>query len=143
MRRRATTWVLGLIVLVGTRPVASAEPFTVIINTKVAGKAIRRDSLSDIFLGHTERWADGRPIDVVDLTTTSPVRESFSRTVLEMPVLGVRVYWTRTAATGHLPPPTRSSDDEVIAFVSSHAGGIGYVSSQATLPDTVKAVAVE
>jgi ABC-type phosphate transport system substrate-binding protein len=141
MRRGLVT--LALLLVAGIRPAVAVEPFRVIVNAKVAGKAIRRDSLSQIFLGRIDRWGDGRPIAVVDLTTTSPVRESFSRAVVEMSVLSVRAYWTRTISSGHFPPPTRTRDDEVVAFVSTHAGGIGYVSEQATLPETVKVVAVQ
>ena len=141
MRRGFAT--LVLLTLIGATRPAAAESFKVIVNAKVAGRTIRRDSLAEIFLGRAERWIDGRPVTPVDLSTTSPVRESFTKGVLEMTVLSVRVYWTRTISMGHFPPPTRPSDDEVVAFVARNAGGIGYVSEQATLPETVKVVAVQ
>jgi len=142
MKRGLAT--LGLLLLMaGARPAAAAEPFKVIVNVKVAGKAIRRDSLAGIFLGRAERWGDGRPVSPVDLSTTSPVRESFTKAALEMTVLSVRVYWTRTITAGHFPPPTRTRDEEVVAFVATHPGGIGYVSGQAALPETVKVVTLQ
>jgi len=71
------------------------------------------------------------------------VRESFTKAALEMTVLSVRVYWTRTITAGHFPPPTRTRDEEVVAFVATHPGGIGYVSEQAMLPETVKVVTLQ
>jgi ABC-type phosphate transport system substrate-binding protein len=142
MGRRVATAVL-LVVLAATGRAAAADPFKVIVNAKVTGKAIRRDALADIFLGRAERWGDGRTVSPVDLSTTSAVRESFTHSVLEMTVLSVRVYWTRAISSGHYPPPTRSGDDDVVAFVAKNAGGVGYVSEQATLPDTVKVLDVQ
>jgi ABC-type phosphate transport system substrate-binding protein len=134
---------LVLIALAGPRPAAAADSFKVIVNAKMAGRAISRETLSQVYLGRVERWGDGKPIAAVDLSTTSPVRAAFSQTVLGMSVLGVRQYWTRTIATGHAPPMARSTDEDVIAFVSGRMGGVGYVSTDAVLPDSVHAVVVQ
>ena len=37
----------------------------------------------------------------------------------------------------------RSTDEDVIAFVSGRMGGVGYVSTDAVLPDSVHAVVVQ
>ena len=60
-----------------------------------------------------------------------------------MSVVSVRMYWTRTMVSDHFPPMVRSSDEDVIAFVASRTGAVGYVSADAALPDTVHAVAVQ
>ena len=124
-------------------PSASAAPFTVIVNASVRGKSITRETLTQVFLGRIERWADGRPITPVDLSVTSEVRKTFSQDVLGMTVFHVRGHWLRTLASGHIPPLTRATDEEVIAFVAANPGGIGYVAQGAVLPATVKAVGVE
>jgi ABC-type phosphate transport system substrate-binding protein len=143
--RRTVAWsFLALLLLATSNGGAdTAEAFKVIVNVKVPGKAIRRESVADIFLGRADRWGDGRPVSPIDLSTTSDVRDAFTRSVLDMTILSVRVYWTRALSSGHYPPPTRTSDDEVVAYVSKNAGGIGYVSEHATLPDTVKVVGVQ
>ena len=121
----------------------AAESYKVIVNARMSGKGIGRETLAQIYLGRVERWSDGHPIVAVDLSTTSPVRESFSQGVLGMSVLGVRQQWTRSISTGHLPPVTKSTDEDIIAFVASRNGAVGYVSADALLPDTVRAVAVQ
>jgi ABC-type phosphate transport system substrate-binding protein len=135
--------VLVSIVIAGARPADAGDAFKVIVNSKVTGQAVSRETLSQVFLGRVERWSDGKPVSPVDLSTTSPVRAAFSQTVLGMSILSVRQYWTRSIASGHVPPMSRSTDEDVIAFVSSRTGGVGYVSADAILPDTVRALAVQ
>lgn len=135
--------VLVSIALAGSRTAQSADAFKVIVNAKLSGQAVSRETLAQVYLGRVERWSDGKPIAAVDLSTTSPVRAAFSQSVLGMSVLGVRQHWTRSIATGHVPPLARSTDEDVIAFVSTRTGGVGYVSADALLPDSVRAVAVQ
>jgi ABC-type phosphate transport system substrate-binding protein len=52
----------------------------------------------------------------------------------------VQIYWQRRMSQGVTPPPVRATDEEVVAFVASTPGAIGYVSPAALLPESVKAV---
>ena len=134
---------LVLIALAGPRPAGAADSFKVIVNSRMTGRTVSRETLSQVYLGKVERWGDGKPIAAVDLSTTSPVRAAFSQSVLGMSVVSVRMYWTRTITSGHTPPMARSTDEDVIAFVSARTGAVGYVSADAVLPDTVHAVVVQ
>ena len=40
------------------------------------------------------------------------------------------------------PPPVKTSDEEIVSFVASTPGAIGYVSSSTPLPDSVKMVEI-
>jgi ABC-type phosphate transport system substrate-binding protein len=134
---------LIVIALAGTRPAAAADSFKVIVNSRMTGRTVSRETLSQVYLGKVERWGDGKPIAAVDLSTTSPVRAAFSQTVLGMSVVSVRMHWTRTMVGDHFPPMVRSTDEDVIAFVGTRTGAVGYVSADAVLPDTVRAVTVQ
>ncbi len=127
----------------GHRASADQAAFKVIVNSKVSGRVIPKDVLAQIYLGKVKRWGDGRPIAAVELSSTSPVRESFSGAVLGMPVAGVQRYWMQVLASGVRPPVTRQSDEDVIAFVAGESGGIGYVSEAASVPETVRPVVVQ
>ena len=135
--------VLLSIVIAGSRPADAGDAFKVIVNAKLTGQAVSRETLAQVFLGRVDRWGDGKPIAAVDQSTTSPVRAAFSQAVLNMSILSVRQYWTRSIASGRVPPLARSTDEDVIAFVSSRTGGVGYVSAEAILPDSVRALAVQ
>jgi ABC-type phosphate transport system substrate-binding protein len=41
-----------------------------------------------------------------------------------------------------VPPPVKTSDEEIVSFVASTPGAIGYVSASTPLPDSVREVTV-
>lgn len=139
---RSARWALGLL-LVASGVSAQEPAFRVIVNTAHPATTIRRAQLVDVFLKKVNRWGDGSVIQPVDLSTKSPVRVAFSKDGLGQSVDAVVNYWQRQILSGRERPPiVKSSDDEVVAYVGSTPGGIGYVSSGATLTDKVKAIKV-
>jgi ABC-type phosphate transport system substrate-binding protein len=129
--------------LAGGTPVASADAtFRVIVHPQVKGSQIPRASLSSIFLKQAPRWSDGSTVAPVDQSVRSPVRKAFSSDVLQQGLVEVQVYWQRKMASGMTPPPVKSSDEEIVSFVASTPGAIGYVSSGTPLPDSVREVVV-
>ena len=130
--------------------VASADapsvPFKVIVNSRVAGRTMSRDVLAQIYLGKVSRWTNDRVIAPVDLSSTSSVRQAFSEQILGMPVEAVKIHWMRlvtTRQTNQRPPLSKQADEDVIAFVASEEGGVGYVSLATPVPDTVREVAIQ
>jgi hypothetical protein len=70
----------------------------------------------------------------IDLVSANPLRELFSQRIHQKPVSVIKNYWQKKifAGTG-LPPAERTNDTEVLAFIKSHRGAIGYVSDRADL----------
>ena len=127
----------------GAAPVASADArFRVIVNPQVKGGQIPRTALSSIFLGRAPKWADGSEVRPVDQSLRSSLRVAFSNDVHMQGLMEIQVYWQREIAKGRVPPPVKSSDDEVVEYVASTPGAIGYVSTGTALPGTVREVAV-
>jgi ABC-type phosphate transport system substrate-binding protein len=136
--------VISMIVLgLGLTAEAADSSFQLIVNTSVTGTAVTREVVAGIFLKKVQRWGDGQSIDAIDLTATSDVREAFSESILGMPVAGVRIYWMDKVSKGLWPPRTKETDADVIAYVGSHAGGIGYVAAGTPIPSTVKILNVQ
>jgi ABC-type phosphate transport system substrate-binding protein len=128
-------------VLAGAVPLLSAEaPFRVIVHPQVKGSEITRASLGALFLKQAPRWADGSAVLPVDQSVRSPVRRTFTLTVLRQGLVEVQVYWQRRMSAGVIPPPVKASDEEVLSFVASTPGAIGYVSATTPLPEGVRAV---
>jgi ABC-type phosphate transport system substrate-binding protein len=144
MRRRAVALTLALSIAAVASPLPAADAFVVIVHPSVAGTQVHRHDLAGVFLKKVSRWGDRSPAQPVDLSGTSPVRQAFSQAVLEMPVATVVQYWQKQmfGSAPVPPPPVKSSDAEVIAFVSRTAGAVGYVSPGAPLPPGVRAIAV-
>jgi ABC-type phosphate transport system substrate-binding protein len=127
----------------GAAPVASADAtFRVIVHPQVKGSQIPRAALTSIFLKQAPRWGDGSSVAPVDQSVRSPVRKAFSSDVLQQGLVEVQVYWQRKMATGLTPPPVKSTDEEIVSFVASTPGAIGYVSAGTPLPDSVREVVV-
>jgi ABC-type phosphate transport system substrate-binding protein len=127
----------------GAAPVASADAtYRVIVHPQVKGSQIPRAALTSIFLKQAPKWSDGSTVLPVDQSVRSPVRRAFSSDVLQQGMVEVQVYWQRKMATGLTPPPVKSSDEEIVSFVASTPGAIGYVSSATPLPDSVREVVI-
>lgn len=145
MRRKLVRIVVGLVLLVGAnvRADEAMGSFKVIVNPSVAGRAIPRQVLTQVFLGTVVRWGNGSLIAAVDLSSTSPLRQAFSEQVLGMSLDAVKYHWLRRIATGQRPPIAKATDEDVIAFVSAQPGAVGYVSSNTPTPPTVREVTLQ
>jgi ABC-type phosphate transport system substrate-binding protein len=135
---------LGTLLAVVVPSAPAADEFVVIAHQSVLGTSVRRSDLAGVFLRRVQRWGDKSQAVPVDQSATSPVRKAFSESVLKMPTSTALQYWQKQMfATPPLrPPAVKSSDAEVMAFVGSTPGAVGYVSLGAPLTDAVKALAV-
>lgn len=140
MRRRVFT--LGLLAFLLVAPTErkavaeSAPPFVVIIDSKNPYTTLDREFITDAFLKKATRWPNGDVIKPVDLPGSSPVRERFSNDVLKRSVSAVKSYWQQIIFSGRdVPPSEVATDDDVVKYVTTHPGAIGYVSGTARLGD--------
>ena len=119
----------------------AAEGFVVIINAENDTGPVETSRVAKMFLKRVKRWDNDVPISPVDQIDTSEVRERFTRAVHNKSVSAIKSFWQRMIFSGRdIPPPELPSDQAVIDFILKTPGGLGYVSSAATLPDGVKAL---
>jgi ABC-type phosphate transport system substrate-binding protein len=120
----------------------AASGYKVVVHPSNPVTSLSREELQKCFLRKSLSWPSGRAIAVVDLEKDSPTRAAFSRDVLGKSVDQVVAYWRQQIYAGRaVPPPEKASSAEVLAFVGSHEGAIGYVPEDAGTRD-VKVVAV-
>jgi ABC-type phosphate transport system substrate-binding protein len=130
MRHLSIAIALGALAIAA--PAAAEEPFKVVANLEVSAESLTRAQLSDLFLKRATAFPGGGPATPVDLAEDSKTFEAFSQEIHGKPGSLVRAFWRKVAATGRdSPPPVRRSDDEVLAFVRTTRGAIGYVSASA------------
>ena len=121
----------------------AAQDYRVIVNAANPGSQIKRDVLAMIYLKGRARWADGKPVAAVDQSARSPVRATFTEQALGQDVQAVQNQWIRSIQVGQgTPPPVKSTDEDVVAFVKSNPNAIGYVSADTPLDGAVKALKV-
>ena len=118
---------------------AKAELF-VIVNSQNTVLTLNQVDIERIFLRKTKRFDNGLAAEPVSQDEDSKIRLEFNEKVLGRDQGKLKYYWSRKMfAGGDKPPPTLWDDDEVIDFVATHDGGIGYVSVKPA-DDRVKVV---
>lgn len=118
----------------------SAQGFKVIANNEVSAAELPTSAVSNLFLKKVSKYPGGGEATPLDLPASSPVRESFSKAVHGRSTSAVVTYWQQQVFSGKdTPPPSKATDDAVVAFVKSTPGAIGYVSEGASV-DGVKVV---
>jgi ABC-type phosphate transport system substrate-binding protein len=123
---------------------ARAREFMVVVNSANPLTTIAKDQLSRIFMKRVATWPDGKAAEPVDLPTSDGVRIAFTKTVHGKSVGAVRAFWQQQIFSGRdVPPPEKANAAEVIEFVSTHVGAVGYVPASATLAAGTKAIALE
>lgn len=139
---------LLLCVLAGASRLASEEQaFALIVSRSNPLSAVKRQEVAKLFLKKSTRWSDGREALPVDQSLRSPVRTAFTKDVLAVEGMGqtsaVESYWLQQVYSGRgNPPAVKPTDAEVVAFVASNQGAVGYVSAQADVA-SVKVLRVE
>ncbi|MCV2362130.1 phosphate ABC transporter substrate-binding protein [Paucibacter sp. DJ1R-11] len=89
--------------------------------------ALDDEQISKIFLGQTKTFSGGGEAVPVD-QKEGATREDFGNKVLKKNPSQLKALWARQIFTGGAKPPREmGGDDEVLKFVASTPGAIGYV----------------
>ena len=116
----------------------------VIVNSANALTSLTRDDVSKLYLGKSNKWPDGSTAMPVDLAGKTPTRRLFSQEVLKKEIEAVESLWQQLIFSGKaIPPPTKPTEAEVVAYVKANPGAIGYVSYATDLPTGVKEIPVK
>ena len=130
--------------LFGIAGVAEAQEdpgFQLVVNSANAAESLTARQASNYLLRKSKSWPDGAAVEPVDLPATSEIRESFSRAVHRKSVSAVRAHWNQQIFAGlGVPPPSVESESEVLEYVRTHPGAIGYVGTGTDLGTGVKAL---
>lgn len=143
--KREAILTAGLLAILCSWRISGAErtAYKVVVNTANPESTITMEQLSALFLKNTSRWSNGTEVLPVDQSVTAPVRTAFTRDVFGQDVLMIQTYWQgEIAARRPGPPPVKASDQDVMAYVETNAGAIGYISQAATLPPRLKPLKV-
>lgn len=130
---------IAVVALVATTTTARAQDFTVIVNEANPGRTITAAELARVFQKQAIRWSNGLNAEPVDLAEGALLRERFSRHVFGRSTPQIKAWWQAQIFSGRAVPPAElASEQEVIDYVQSHGGAVGYVSVGTNLPAGVK-----
>ena len=100
----------------------------VVVNTRCGVAAMTRNEVINLFFGRSRQFFNGIEAQPVDMPDTHPDRARFYNALLGKDLAEVNAYWSRQVFSGRAQPPVRvTSPEEVIKWVVSHPGGIGFV----------------
>lgn len=104
-----------------------ADP-VVIVNARSGVAAMTRSEVINIFFGRNRQFFNGLEAQPVDLDDVQPGRARFYKNLVNKDIPEIDAYWSRQVFTGRLlAPPRLKTAEEVVNWVASHPGGIGYV----------------
>ena len=107
---------------------AQAE-IVVIIHPDSPLQKLSTQEISDLYLGRKRTIQGERPM-ILDLTSDSPLRERFIKSLTGMPIIHWNAYWARLQFSGDMqPPPQMATSQAVIDTVSRNRLAIGYVNA--------------
>jgi|APLak6261666328_1056055.scaffolds.fasta_scaffold08014_2 hypothetical protein len=118
----ATGWLL-------MQPAADARAeLVVVVNARLGVAAMTRNEVVNIFFGRNRQFFNGAEAQPVDMTDAHPDRERFYAALVGKDLSEVNAYWSRQVFSGRMqPPPKAATAEEVLKWVVSHPGGIGFV----------------
>jgi ABC-type phosphate transport system substrate-binding protein len=139
---KTSRWVLAFSLLLGPSTVGAAEEaFKIVVHEANAVSSLTTIDASLYFLKKKGTWPGGQVVLPVDQAIESPVRQGFSKAVMDKDPAAVRSYWQTLILAGRaVPPPVKPSDEAVLAFVAENPGAIGYVAAGAPMIPGVKEV---
>lgn len=110
-------------------PTAEAlADLVVVVNARSGVAVMTRNEIVNIFFGRYRQFFNGVEAQPVDLVDNNPDRARFYGALVGKDLSDVNAYWSRQVFSGRMQPPPRVSNvDEVLRWVSSHPGGIGFV----------------
>jgi ABC-type phosphate transport system substrate-binding protein len=135
---------LSLFLLAAARSALADGPgFQVVVHPSNPAQSISHRELSDLFLKKVSRWPNGSAVEPVEPPERSRTRDYFRSDVLGgKSALALKAFWQKRVFAGRdTPPIEKASDEEVVAFVKTTPGAIGYVGSSVAV-DGVKVLPV-
>jgi hypothetical protein len=115
-------------------PVA-AQDFKVIAHPGQGAGGLTTVMVSRLFLKKETRWPDGRLAKPVVLADER-VRPAFYRRVLRKTPGAVYAYWNQMIFSGQdVPPPEKRTASEIVEYVRSTPGAIGFVPAGTEVSD--------
>lgn len=135
-------WVAACVLAAAFAAELSAAELAVVVHPANTIMRITPSELSDIYLGRSDEFANGKAAEPLDQESQSAARSQFIRDVLRMDEGALKNYWSKLMFSGKGQPPEMLKGDEAVRdAVATNPQGIGYISKSA-VNSSVKVVLI-
>lgn len=122
--------------ILGLAQPAWTEELAVIVNAKNPAATLTREEVKIYFLKERPIWPNGEKVRSVDSLVSTPERKAFLGSILQLSSDQLEKYWVGARySSGVALPPKVPSDKDMIEYVVSYDGAIGYVNVKSIAPD--------
>lgn len=106
---------------------AQAE-LVVVVNARSGVAAMTRNEVVNIFFGRYREFFNGVEAQPVDLVDSHADRARFYQALVGKDLAEINAFWSRQTFSGRMQPPPRvATPEEIIKWVVSRPGGIGFI----------------
>jgi len=101
----------------------------IIVNKETSIESLGLNTLVDIYTNNKTKWDNGEKIHV-SMLKKGPVHDAFSKDMIGMAPKKLVSVWKKVIFTGlGTPPKVVNTEAEMIRYVASTKGAIGYISA--------------
>ena len=128
------------LLIVAVSPVFSFAETAVVVSKSSTVDTLDKDMVSDIFLGKSPTFPNGKEAVPVELKDGQPAREAFHSGATGKSQSQLKAYWSKMLFSGKGSPPKEVSDGASMkSLVADNPNMVGYIDS-ADVDDSVKVV---
>jgi len=116
---------------------AADEEILIIVNKEISIKSLSLNTLIDIYTNNRTKWDNGEKI-YVSMLKKGPVHDAFSNQLIGMAPRKLISIWKKVIFTGiGTPPKVLNSEAEMIQYVATTKGAIGYISASTSAENVI------
>ena len=117
--------------------------FAVVVHSENPVRQLDTETLGRIYLGKTQLWEGGEPIEPINLPKSDQLRHDFAERILGRSVASVESYWQRQVFSGRSDPPLEMACcNPLLDWLVRTPGSIAYLPTDTRLPAELKAIPV-
>jgi ABC-type phosphate transport system substrate-binding protein len=132
-----------LLMSVACTPSIADDEIVAIVHPSVEQEQISLSLAKQIFAMKLKQWPGDGPIKVFVLPDRYPLHVRFSKQILDLFPVQLRLVWDRQVFSGTgQAPQVVDSEEEMLRFVADTPGAIGYLSRQKVDEERIRMVEV-
>jgi hypothetical protein len=105
-----------------------AEEIVMVAHPSSRINALDQKQIVDLYMGRTSTLDDGTPIQAIELSDDTQLKQHFYDVLVDKSVHEINAYWARLLFSGRaIPPLSVSTINKLITRISENKQAVGYI----------------